>query len=187
MCNTAEGRGSWGIYTPIAIIHCKRCGVGVVIPLYISVSSEWGRVALPNFSKEIQLWVAGRWPRCSWNVKYAKSLLPTRSRRSIYVLHKTPLHCHFFISRKRCHISPHQIFVWQETPNSETLPARGTHFLSSKWLQTHLHWQVTTYILLWCFCSFENVNKNLMWKKNNFFQICVPMSLRQLILSYKIK
>ena len=151
---------------------------------------------VPNSQVEIkwliQLWscflcVAGRWPGCSWNVKYSKSSLPTRSRRSIYVLHENTPSVSFFISRKRCHIPPHQVFIWQETPNSETLPAKGTHFLSSKWLQTHLHWQVTTYILLWCFCSFENVNKNLMWKKNNFFQICVPMSPRQLMLSYKIK
>lgn len=116
----------------------------------------------------------------------------TNSWRSMGTLNKrgkslAPSLSFFFISEKWCQVSPSQVFAWQETPNSETLPARGSFSLSSTWHKTHLQWQVTAYILLWRFCSVKNVNKNLMWKKNNFFQICVPMSLRQLILSYKIK
>lgn len=45
---------------------------------------------------------------------------------------KIPFPCHFLISQKGVTYSPHRVFVWQETPNSETFPARGYVFLSSE-------------------------------------------------------
>lgn len=66
--------------------------------------------------------------------------------------------------------------MWQETPNSETLPARG--HISKQQMTTNTSALTESQLISFYGVSalLKIFNKNLMWKKKQLFpNICVPI------------